>query len=154
MKGEARAEDTTHCCTFPLAFRDNLRGFWEVRGWIPLPTASELQGDSPFPSCWPTAINQEINNLLPPSLKPQLPFPVESPVCLGTFQSGPPNGGPWRGSGARVGAEACALKCPGREGVPAALRKVSGLAGLSPVLVPIKVLHDALGTLPLKAKEP
>ena len=42
----------------------------------------------------PAAINQEINNLLPPFLKPPLPFPVESPVCLGTSQSGPPRGGP------------------------------------------------------------
>lgn len=126
----------------------------KARGWRPLSTASELQGDRPFPSCWPTAINQEINNLLPPSLKPPLPFPVESPACLGTFQSGPPNGGPWRESEARVGAEACELKCPGREGVPAALCEVSGLAGLSPVLVPTEVLHYALGTFSLGAKEP
>lgn len=80
---------------FPRAFRNDSQG---SRGGQRLETpasCSELRWDSPFPSRWPSAINQEINNLLPPSQKPPLPFPVESPACLGTSQSGPPRGGPW-----------------------------------------------------------
>lgn len=71
-------------------------GCGEAKAWRALPPIPQLCWDRPPPPppCRPAAINQEINNLLPPFLKPPLPFPVESPACLGTSQSGPPPGGP------------------------------------------------------------
>lgn len=81
----------------PSALGNAWRGLWRGQRREDPASCGRTAVGPPLPRplpAGPAAINQEINNLLPPFLKPPLPFPVESPVCLGTSQSGPPRGGP------------------------------------------------------------
>lgn len=93
--GLSRRHCPRGCCDFHWHLGMTSMDSEEARGWRPSASCLRTAGDSPFPSRWPSAINQEINNLPLPSQNPPLPFPVESPACLGTSQSGPPSGGPW-----------------------------------------------------------